>query len=145
METLLQNKIILIVRQVNPIFIHTIWAQVESMLEKALEHSSGEYNVDQLKVFLVQGLQTLLVAEDDGKIYGAATISFENYPNDRIAFMTAIGGKMIASKSCWEQFCNWAKANGCTKVRGAAFEEVARLWHQRFGVESVYIIVEKKL
>jgi len=145
METLIQNKIILTVRQVNPIFIHTIWPDVEDMLAKALEHSSGEYNVDQLKVFLVQGLQTLIVAEEDGKIYGAATISFENYPNDRIAFMTAIGGTMIASKSCWEQFCNWAKANGCTKVRGAAFESVARLWHQRFGVESVYIIVEKKL
>jgi hypothetical protein len=30
-------------------------------------------------------------------------------------------------------------------IRGAAHETVARLWRRKFGVQSRYIIVEKKL
>ena len=135
----------LLVHYVPVNFIAQLWPKVKDMLEAALTHSAGEYNADQLKVMLVNGLQVLLIAERDGKIYGAATIHFENYPNDRIAFMTAIGGRMIANQDCWQQFLDWARANGCTKVRGAAFEAVARLWRQKFGVESRYIIVEKSL
>jgi hypothetical protein len=135
----------MIVRQVNPIFIHRLWPDVKPMLDKAMEHSAGEYDTEQLKVMLVNGSQTLLVAEDEGKIYGAATIVFENYPNDRIAFITSIGGKMLANKNIWNQYEAWCKANGCTKTRGYAFEAVARLWKKRFGMEPTYIIVEKKL
>ena len=145
METLLQNKIILTVRQVNPIFIHTIWAQVESMLECGLEHGQNEYTIDHLKMMIVEGRHILLVAEDNGKIYGACTIVFENYPNERIAFMSCIGGKFIATQNCWDQLCNWIKANGGSRIRGLAHPSVARLWRQRFGVETTYYIVDKIL
>src|SRR3990167_5085939 len=84
----------LIVRYVNPNFIAQMWPKVEDMLEAALKHSAGEYTAEQLKVMLVNGSQFLLVAEDGEKIHGAAAIAFQNFPNDRIAFMTAIGGKM---------------------------------------------------
>lgn len=135
----------LTVRQVNPIFVPLIWPDIKDMIDKAMRHSAGEYNSDQLKVMVVNGSQTLLVAEEEGKIYGAATIVFETYPNDRIAFITCIGGKMLANKNIWSQFEIWCKGNSCTKVRGYAFEAVARLWKKRFGLESTYIIVEKKI
>lgn len=133
------------VKQVPTQFIHHVWPSIKPMLEKALAHSAGEYNTEQLKVMLVCGSQTLLISENDGEITGAATVSFENYPNDRIAFITSIGGKMIANKEVWDQFEVWCKNNGCTKVRGFAFESVARLWKKVFGVETVYLVVEKKL
>jgi len=145
-DTLIETKSAeLTVHQVNPAFIHTIWPQVNYMLLRGLEHSQNEYGVDYLKMLIIQGQQILLVAEEDGKIYGAATVQFENYPNERIAFMTCIGGRMIATQDCWKQFCDWAKANGASRVRGWAHPSVARLWHQRFGVESTYIVVDKKL
>lgn len=136
----------LTVKYVHPNHIPLLWPQVQKMIEKALEHSAGEYTAEQLKVMLMSGAQSLLVAEgEDKKIYGAATISFENYPNDRIAFITSIGGKMLADKDIWKQFEDWCVANSCTKARGAAFEAVARLWHKRFGMEQIYVIVEKSL
>lgn len=144
METLIQNKI-LTVRQVNPIFIHTIWKDINLMLARGLEHSQGEYNLDQLKMLIVQGEHILLIAENEGIIYGAATIVFEDFPNERVAFMTCIGGRWLATQNCWKQFCDWAKANGCSRVRGYAHPSVARLWHQRFGVETTYYVVDKKL
>ena len=133
------------VKQVPIEFIQHVWPKVEPMLDRAMKHSAGEYNNDQLKVMLVNGLQTLLVAQDGDEIVGATTIAFENYPNDRIAFVTSIGGYMIANQDCWKQFEAWCKSMGCTKVRGFAFESVARLWKKQFDIDTVYLVVEKKL
>ena len=131
-------------RPVDPRFIPQLWEKVGPMLSKALDTGAGEYNADQLKVILVNGHQTLLVVCDGEEIKGALTIAFEQYPNDRIAFITAIGGR-VSDKEAWGQFEQWAKLNGCTKFRGAAFESVARLWRQKFGFKNRYILVEKEL
>ena len=130
---------------VEPKYLHVVWNDVAPMLEKALEHSGGEYNLDQLKVFLVQGHQSLLIASTEKGITGAATIEFINYPNERVAFITAVGGKMISNKENWEQFAAWAKQQGATMFRGSAFESVARLWRKAFGFENRYVMVEKRL
>lgn len=120
------------------------WPQVELMLGKAMEHSGGEYNLEQLKVMLVEGKQILLVTANEAmKIKCSFTIEWINYPNDRVAFITAIGGKTC--KEGWNQFIEWVKANGGTKIQGAAYESVARLWKRVYGFENRYIIVEKKL
>ena len=133
------------VQYVDVMYIHQVWDLVEPFLEKGLMRSGGEYTADQLKVFLVTGAQRLLVAVEDENVKGAASIEFINYPNERVAFVTAVGGKMLATKEVWEQFEGWCKQNGATMVRGAAFESVARLWKKAFDVEQRYVIVEKKL
>lgn len=133
------------IHQVNPSYVCQIWPSVEGFLSSALMTGGGEYNVDQLKGFLTDGRQCLLVADDDGEIKGACAISFNSYPNEYIAFVTAIGGRMIANKDLFSQLCEWAKSQGATKIRGAAFESVERLWRQKFGFEERYRIVEKSL
>ena len=130
---------------VNPNYICQIWGKVSDMIVNGLKHSGGEYSADQLKMYLVRGEQTLLIAENESGIKGAATVQFINYPNDRVCFITAIGGRMIANNEMFNQLTDWAKAQGCTKIQGAAFESVARLWRQRFGVTERYRIVEKTL
>jgi hypothetical protein len=132
-------------RPVPPAYIPQLWAKVGNMLSKALETGAGEYNADQLKVMLVNGQQVLLVVESGEEIKGAFCIAFEMYPNDRIAFVTAVGGRAMCDQEAWKQFEHWARLQGCTKIRGAAYESVARLWRQKFGVESRYLIVEKEL
>lgn len=134
------------VQVVPTIYIQQIWDKVEKFLSDALIYSGGEYDVEHLKQYLVQGNQTLLIAVDENKsIHGAATVEWGNYPNERIAFITAIGGKMLANKEIYKQFENWIKQNGGTMVRGAARESIARLWRRAFQFEQRYIIVEKKL
>ena len=135
----------LTVKYVPKEYIHDVWVKVEGMLSNALRHSSGEYNTDQLKTMIVMGTQHLLVVDDGENIKGAATICFENYPNERNAFITAVGGKLIANEDTWKQLEAWCKHAGCTKLRGFAFESVARLWKKRFNIETVYLVVEKKL
>lgn len=124
--------------------IQQTWDKVEKMLGDAMKHSGGEYDLEQLKVMLVEGRQTLLVtANEDMSIKCSFTIEWINYPNDRVAFITAIGGKTC--KDGWNQFLEWVKANGGTKVQGAAYESVARLWKRLYGFENRYILVERKL
>jgi len=124
--------------------IQQTWDKVEIMLDRAMAHSGGEYDLDQLKVLLTQGRQVLCVgAEKDLVIKCAMTIEWINYPNDRVAFITAIGGK--TDKQGFSEFELWVKANGGTKIQGAAFEAVARLWKRAYGFENRYIIVEKKV
>lgn len=133
------------VHHVEPKYLHYVWPEVAPYLEKALKHSGGEYNLDQLKVFLMQGHQALLIGMDNDGVKGAVTVEFINYPNDRVAFITAIGGKMVSNQNVWQQFEDWLRINGATTVRGAAFESVARLWRKAFGFENRYVMVEKRL
>lgn len=134
------------IHHVTPNFICQLWPRIEAMLTAALETGGGEYNADQLKAMLVRGDQCLLLClREDGQIAGSFTIAFENYPNDRIAFVTAVGGRAICDGEAWAQFEAWAKSCGATKIRGAAHPAVARLWRQKFGVQQRYLIVEKSL
>lgn len=131
---------------VKPEYIHSVWDRVRNHLERGLQRSAGEYNVEQLKVFLTQGSQHLLIGVDDNEvIQGAVTVEFLNLPNDRIAFATTFGGKMVANKAVWDQFIDWCKHNGATKFRAATFESGARLYRKAFGTENRYIMVEKTL
>lgn len=124
--------------------INQLWSQVSGYLNDALQFSDGDYNIEQAKVYLSQGLWQLLVVHDDNKIHGAIAVVYQNYPNDRVAFIVAIGGKWISDKESYKNFCEVLKTNGATKIQGAARESVARLW-KRLGFKNKYIIVENKL
>jgi hypothetical protein len=130
------------VQQVPLQFVHAAWPKVERFVASALEYSNGEYTPEQAKVFVAQGQWAVFVAVDDNQeIQGAACVQFNNMPNDRVAFVVAIGGKLIADRSTWEQFTSLLKVNGATYVEGAARESIARLWKAKFGFEEKYRIV----
>ena len=114
------------------------WGQVEKFLADALKHGTDDYNIDQLKAMTCMGQQLLLVAVDeDLKVHGAATISFINYPNHRVAFITYIGGRLVSNPGTFEQMCNILKQFGATAIEGAVNEAVGRLW-RRYGFTEKY-------
>jgi hypothetical protein len=124
---------------------HQTWPLVEDLLEEALKWGEDDYTKEQAKALLAQGSWLLLVAVDEeNKIHGAASVNFINMPNDRIAFITAIGGKLISNTDTYAQLCNVLKGFGATKIQGAARESIARLW-SRYGFKERYIIVEAKI
>lgn len=125
-------------------WVHRVWGPVEKFLASAIEHSKGDYTIDQVKAYVAQGQWTLLVATDEGSIHGAATVSFFNRANDRVAFVTAIGGKLISSNETFNQLKEFAVSQGATCLEGAARESIARLW-KRYGFNEKYRIVEVKL
>lgn len=134
-----------VLKQVNRDYIPQIWDKIEPFVVAALAHSAGEYDAAQLKVLLVTGAQNLLIIDDEGKITGAIAVSLETFPNARIAFLTAVGGRAIASQEVLKQLQYWCRAQGCTRIRGAVFDAGARLWRQRFKAKEIYRIAEIEL
>lgn len=126
-------------------WVNRTWSAVEGYIQAALEHSKGDYTVDQAKSLVAQGTWMLFVATDDeNKIHGAAVVNFFNRPNDRVAFVIAIGGKLISSQDTFAQLKAYLVAMGATVLEGAARESIARLW-TRYGFSEKYRIVGVKL
>jgi hypothetical protein len=126
-------------------FFHQAWPLVEVFLADALKWGGDDYTVEQAKTYLARGDWLLVVAVDEeNTIYGAAAVNFNNMPNDRVAFVVAIGGKLISSQDTYAQFTALLKAQGATKIQGAARESIARLW-TRYGFKERYRIVEAKI
>jgi hypothetical protein len=133
------------IRHVPIQYVNQAWPLVEGFIGEAQKYCGDDYTLDQVRVYLASGQWLLVVASDEaGAIKGAATVSFSNYPNDRVAFVTFIGGKLISNKDTFGQFKDLLKANGATKIQGAARESIARLW-SRYGFEERYRIVETKI
>ena len=85
--------------------VHQTWPLVESFLAEALKWGDDDYTAEQAKVYLARGDWLLVVAVDEeNKIYGAAAINFNNMPNHRVAFVVAIGGKLISNQDTYKQF-----------------------------------------
>jgi hypothetical protein len=135
----------LTVKSVPVTFFHQTWSLVEHFFVDALKWGGDDYTLDQIKTLLSKGEWLLLVAVDEeNNVHGAAAVSFINMPNDRIGFVTAIGGKLISSKDTYEQLTVLLKSYGATKIQGAARESIARLW-TRYGFKERYRIVEAKI
>ena len=133
------------IRPVEPQYVAQAWPMVEKYIADALQYGGDDYTLDQVKAYLAGNQWVLLVAVDEeGVIHGAATVSFINYPNDRVAFITFIGGKLISNKDTFAQMSGILKGFGATKIQGAARESIARLW-RRYGFEERYRIVETKI
>ena len=125
--------------------VHQTWPLVEQYIAEAQKYGGDDYTLDQIKVYVGQGSWMLLVAIDEkSNIHGAATVNFINMPNDRVAFITYIGGRLISNKDTFMQLKNVLKSFGATKIQGAAREAIARLW-SRYGFEERYIIVETRI
>jgi hypothetical protein len=135
----------LIVQTVPLQYFHQTWPLVEKYIEDALQWGGDDYTLEQVKALIASGTWILIVAADEQKsIHGASAINLFNMPNDRIAFVTAIGGKLISNKDTFAQFSALLKSYGATKIQGAARESIARLW-TRYGFKERYRIVETKL
>ena len=135
----------MIVKHVSVNYCAQVWPSVEKYIIDALQYGGDDYKLDQIKAFVCSGQWLLLIAVDEqGAIHGAATITFLNMPNDRIVFITFIGGRLISNRDTYAQMVNIFKQLGATKIQGAARESIARLW-SRYGFKERYRIVEAKI
>jgi hypothetical protein len=131
------------IQHVTTEFVNQTWPLVEAHLHSALGYQT-DYTLDQVKVYVATGQWMLVVATDEDGVQGAAVINFFNRPSDRVAFVVAMGGKLISSKETFAQFKQLLNNFGATYLEGAAREAIARLW-TRYGLEEKYRIVGVKI
>jgi len=129
--------------RITPDQIAQRWQEIAPFIEDSLAHSGGDFTIDQVKVYVSSG-QWLTLGVFEEKLLGVIAVQFSNMPNDRVAFITAIGGKNITNSETFEQFQAILKLHGATKIQGSVRESVARLW-RKLGFRERSILVEKKL
>lgn len=109
-------------------YVNVLWPQVEGFLAAGLEHADGDLVVDEIKVYALQGAWSLFVAADEAnQIHGAATVNFFNRINDRVAFVTAIGGRGLFTPDIVSQFSDILRSHGATCIEGTVRDSLVRL------------------
>jgi len=134
----------MILKRIIPDEIAQKWAEVSLFIEDALLFADGDYTLDQVRLAVVSNQWLLIGIYEGDFIKGALTVSFMNMPNDRIGFVTTIGGKNIFTKDTYKQLKEILKQFGATKIQGGVRESVARLW-RRVGFKERYILVENTI
>lgn len=121
------------------------WPQFHDFIEESLHHARGELTADEARVYVTQGLWTLIAVygEDDEPI-GALVVQYFNRLRDRVAFVVAMGGKLILHTETFAVFADILKHNGATCIEGGVRKSVARLL-RRYGFEEKHRIVGHSL
>jgi hypothetical protein len=130
--------------RISPDQIAQRWQVIAPFIENSLAHSGEDFTLDQVRLYLSSGQWLTLGVFDGYDMLGVIAVQFSNMPNDRVAFITAIGGKNITNSDTFNQFQTILKSHGATKIQGGVRESVARLW-RRLGFSQRYILVEHKL
>ena len=134
------------VQIVAPNNVYHVWEDIKEYLNASINVSGGDFTLDQLKLLLVRGEQSLLISVNkNNKINGAMTVEFINSPNARTMFITALGGSGIVNDETFSQAETWAKMQGATKASAWAQEAQARLYKLKANFNTVRMVVEKDL
>jgi len=133
------------IKTVGQQYISQTWDLIEKYIVESQQYGGGDYSSEHVKVYLTNGQWVLIVAVDEQNvIHGAMTITFNNYPNHRVAFITATGGKGIITKNSLQQLREILKSFGATKIRAAVRPSMERLLH-RVGFYKRYTIAETQI
>ena len=134
------------VQTVTPNNIYNVWEDVKEYLNASINVSGGDFTLDQLKLLLVRGEQSLLISVNkNNKINGAMTVEFINNAYARTMFITALGGSGIVNDETFSQVETWAKMQGATKASAWAQETQARLYKIKANFNTIRYVVEKDL
>lgn len=135
------------VQVVAPEYVYQLWDQVRNFIQSSITAAGNELTIDQVKLYLVSGQWQLIIFIDEAEVvHGAAVVRYENRPNERVAFVTAMGGKgIIEDDGRYKQFMTILKGHGATMMEGACRPSAAALFVRKWRATEKCIIVEVEL
>lgn len=93
---------------------------------------------------LARGEMALIAWAHDGEPKAWAAVFFDQMPNLRALFIYAIYAPGQTGPEMFDALCQYAKAGGASRIRGACDEAISRLWARK-GFTEAYRIMEKEL
>lgn len=121
-------------------WVNVTWPMVKPHFKQVVEHMHGDYTLDHIQAMVATGQWMLLVGTEDEAVVGAATVMFYNRPTERVAFITALAGRLLVSVDGVAQLKALVAAQGATTLEGAVRESVARLLSRYGFVEKTRIV-----
>lgn len=127
----------------SPAFVDAAWADGASTLAEATKWADREITPDQLKMMLARGERVLLgMREGTEKPCAWAAVQVQQLPNIRCLYVYAIVAHNNTGPEQFDKLKEYAKANGCTTIRGACSDAIGRLWERKLKAQKLYAIYE---
>lgn len=116
--------------QVRSEHAHIVWPEIKGYVEKAIKRVDHLYDALDILIEVQQKRTALLVAEEDGVIYGAATIRITPFPKAKVASVDFLGGVKM---SRWigkiiQAIDIYAKENDCKYTDMVGRRGWLRVW-----------------
>lgn len=126
--------------QISPNDLPKVWDTVAPMLQRAIDKDPST-STQHVNYTIRTGGVYLLVWEEPGEgITGAATVSFTDYPFERIAHVHLMGGKGIVKKHVFEQAQEWMRACGATKAQCWCQDDLVPMY-EKMGMTNTHKVM----
>lgn len=93
-------------------------------------------------MLLSRGERQLIALQSDNEFKAWAAVQVQQLPNIRVLYVYAIYAPGSTGPQAFELLADLARSEGCTSIRGACVEQVARLWERKFGATRLYTTME---
>lgn len=122
------------------------WDELRALLEPGIEHSSGEFDVDDILTMVKDKKAFIAAMSQNGKINLAVCFEILEYPKKCVLYVLAMGGTGfdVIIKICWEHLAELAQLVGASAIRGAVRPSMER-YCRRVVPEAgkIYTILER--
>lgn len=125
-----------------PAHVDRAWRDGASQLAEACKWADREVTPDQLKMMLARGERMLLGLQVEDKFVAWAATQVQQLPNIRVLYIYSIFARGETGDAAFKQLAEYARAEGCTSIRGACSPAVGRLWERMLDAKPIYTIYE---
>jgi hypothetical protein len=107
-----------------------VWPEIKGYMEKTVKRVEHLYDVQDILAEVEERRTALLVAEEEGKIYGAATVRIATFPKAKVASADFVCGEKMQKwiRKMIKAIDIYAKENGCRYTDGVGRGGWIRVW-----------------
>lgn len=134
------------VRQIPPSLVDRFWQYAEPYIKRALDHTSGEWSPDDLKMFVKDNMIQLWLVSEGDRVVAAITTELVNYPNRKHCRVITLAGSKAPE---WTPhvdtiLCDFARAEGCNGMEAFVRKGYVPVL-AKFGYQPKYTVIVKEL
>lgn len=132
----------LLMEQITKDTISHVWVQTRPLINKAMAHSNGEANSEDLRRAVIAGECQLFVVHDKETVHFAFVTELVDYPRFMSMRIIALAGRTsgilaVCMRDFWPKVIEWAQAQGVTKFEAACHPTMAKML-RRYGFYTKY-------
>lgn len=131
--------------QITPNELPQVWSITAPMLQRAIDLDPDLITIEQVEFAVRTGRTYLLVWDEPGEgITGAATVDIIDYPRERVAHVSLMGGKSIVRTHVFDEAKNWMRLMGATTAQCWAKGSLVQMY-EKMGLTNTHQVMREKL
>ena len=133
------------VQGIDSINIPILWEQVAPMIQNALDHSEGEYELQDIYSLLMYHKMQLWVVANETEIQACMVTEFRAFPRKKVCYIVLASGESVTDWThCFGDIEQWAFEEGAELLQAYGRPGWKKLAHER-GYHVKYHLYCKEL